>query len=841
MLSLDNNIGLLIIPLIILGYFIIQGFNCWRQLPFKRKKLWVISRILLILSLAGVLSGMTLELNSKNTTTIFLVDRSLSMKDSVDEIEIYIKNQLSNKKNRDKAAIISFAGDTMIDIPIQRVIDKVNLSSEPNPNFTNIEYAVDFALDYFPKDTNRRLVLITDGRENMGDVASILDRLEDNKINLYVYPLGSGVNQDVQLTSLDIPENIYQRGKIPVTLKLNSNVTSKGTFFLYSKDQQLLMKKLKVNPGENIFKFHIPLKSRKSIEIKGEINFDGDKNLRNNIANKIIEIDKQSKILIVGYEEDIKIINSLVNSAGLDAVKYSPEEVPDNMNFISKFQGVFIVNVPHSRLTSNFENNLKKCVKELGTGLMIVGGENSFALGGYRNTVLEEILPVSCHMKGDKKKPNTGLILAIDCSGSMEDESHGIKKIEMAKEAAIRALEILESKDYLGILAFSDTLEWIVPFGPVDDKESIIHNIEKLSSKGGTLILPGLKKSIEELKHAPVKIKHLILLSDGQGEKKGYEPYFQQMKENKITLSSVAVGSDADLEVLKKLSDNGKGRNYIAKSFETIPKIFAKETYLATKKYINNDEFQAIQVQDTDYFPRLPLPSLKGYIGTGIKENASIILKTPLDDPLLAYWRYGLGKVIAWTSDLNGKWSHEWIKWRGFRDQWLGLINWCISNNFKEKMEVQLETNGGEVKVIGSVASPEQDEYMEIVVLQDSGNLRDEILMDQISLGKYSGKFYLAQAGDYLITVRLKNNDEIIDSLSKKIHLSYSIEYSINNGSGIKKIQSLANIAKGKVINKDDNVFQQPIIKNKSKTDLNFILLPLSLLLFIFDIALRKI
>lgn len=840
MFNLNISIGTLIIPLIALVYFVFQVYKHWKELYFKRRRLWLAARILLIISLIVVLSGHPLELASKDTSTIFLIDSSLSMKSLSGEIEKYLNEQLMHKKSKDKIAVISFGRDYMIEIPLQNNIDNVNLSSEPNSNFTNIEGAVDFAINYFPEGTNRRLVIISDCKENLGNVSSLHNKLRAKEINLEIYPMNNDIRQDVQLTSLEIPENFYDNGDIQIDLRLDSNITSVGTFFLYCENEQVLADRLEVTTGENIFKFNIPLKERESIEFKGEISFEGDKNLRNNKLSKTIEFNDSPRVLILGEGEDTEVIKSLTESIGLKVMTYSPEEVPHDINFISKFQGIFLVNVPHDKLDPDFELNLSKAVKELGTGLMVIGGEESFAMGEYKDTLLEEMLPVSCHMKGKKKKSNVGLILAIDCSGSMDEESNGIKKIDMAKEAAIRSLEILEDEDYLGVLGFSDTLEWIVPFEQVIDKDSIKHKIGRLSSKGGTLILPSVAKSIEKLEGAPVKIKHIILLSDGQGEKSGYDEQIKKMEDNKITLSSIAMGSDADVDMLKELSDDTNGRSYMVKGFENIPKIFVKETYLATKKYINNEEFDPLQVDAFDYFPSTYLPPLKGYMGTGIKENASLILKTHLDDPLLATWRYGLGKVLVWTSDLNGRWSNHWIKWDGFYSQWSGLINWYISNEFEGRMNVELIKDGGEVKVLGAVKSQKKKEEMEIVFESPEG-LKKNISMEQISPGKYSGKFYLNKAGNYLVNIRLKNRDEIIESVSRRIHMDYSPEYLLDNGDGVDNLRTLANRTQGRIIDEKVNIFEQPLIKSRSEFDIGFILLPFALLLFIFDIAVRKI
>lgn len=841
----EINIRILIFSLIILGYFGFRIKNDYKSIKPKRRRYWIIIKALTILCLVLSLSGLSAEFKARNTTTLFLVDSSISIEDNKKKIEEYINKQLTFMESKDKIGIIAFGKEPMVELAVTDDIEDISLTSQPNPYFTDIQEAVSFAVDYFPEKTNKRLVLITDGRENSGNAVEVINRLKEKKINLEIYPINNQKKSDVQLTSIKVPDSIYKVDNIPFELTVDSTLDTKGTFYLYSGNDLLIKKELEVSKGQNILNYNISLNNRKNMDYRGEIAFEKDNNLKNNKVTGRVNIGDMPRALVIGKKEDGQILYSLLKSLDINTLMYEPKEVPDNIEFLSQFNGVFLVNIHHDNISSKFEANLNKCVKELGTGFMAVGGEESFALGGYKDTVLEDMLPVRCKMKGNKKQPNTGLVLVIDSSGSMEDESDGVKKIDMAKEAAIRSIEILQENDYIGVLAFSDILQWIIPLRPTENKEKINKDIEKLGAKGGTLIVPALDEGIKKLQHAPVKIKHLILLSDGQGEKEGYEAYISKMKENNITLSTVAMGQDADLEVLKRLAQETKGRSYLVKDFSSIPKVFAKETYLATKKYMNNEEFTPIQLESTEYFERDKLPDLKGYIGTGIKDEAALILKSPLDDPILAQWRYGLGQVIVWTSDLNGKWSDSWIRWEKFQTKWSSIISFIISDKTHERIEVDLNRNKGKIDAFAAITNPKNNERIEMVV-KGAEEYKEDISLKQVSTGKYRGSFVLPKEGTYYITAKLVSDNEAIERITKTINLDYSPEYELDRGRGIKTLTELSNIADGRLINgglinKDINVFKQPIRKSKTVMNLSFILLPLALLFYIVDIALRKL
>ncbi|MBF8982528.1 VWA domain-containing protein [Lutibacter sp. B2] len=833
-LNTQIDIKILIFSMLILGYFIFQGFRFYNIFPKKKFWTWIVLRVLGVICIALVLMKAEMVLTSQNTTTLFLVDRSLSVDQNKSEIEEYINAQIKDEKSKDSIGVITFGKEPMIELPISKEVKTVRLETKLDAEFTNIQKALEFAINYFPENKNKKLVIFTDGKENMGDCTDVVNVLKDENVNMMIYPLKSKKRNDVQLTNLHIPANIHKGERVPITVTIDSNIITDGTLYLFNGNEKIVQKELKVKSGVNNFEFIIAINRNGSIDLRGEIKFKGDTNLKNNIFTKTIIGKEQPKILVLGNKEDTKNLEKIVESLEINYENYDPKQVPDTIEFLSRFDIICLVNGSHEELTKEFEMNLEQCVKEQGTGFVVIGGEKTFALGGYKGTVLEKILPVESRMKGNKKQPNTGLVLIIDASGSMADESGGIKKIEMAKEAAIRSIEILEADDYVGVLAFSDRVEWIVPFEQVKDKEKIKKDIGKLGSKGGTLIKPALQKSLATLENADTKVKHIILLTDGQGEKKGYEEILNGFKDNKITVSTVAFGKDADQKLLEDISESTKGRNYYSVDFHSIPEIFARETYLATKKYINNREFRPQIVNEAEFFKNKTIPKLKGYMGTGIKNEANIILKSDMDDPILAHWRYGLGNVIVWTSDLNGKWSNEWIQWIGLQNQWSSIIDYCLPQYRGKDMNIDITQRGANVNVFLDTGVNDSNQMMK-AILQGPENSKKEIPLHQVMAGKFKDDFNLDQKGDYAINFRLSKEDKVIKNAKRIIHFDYSPEYALDDS---KHIPLYINAS---MIDKDTKVFDLPMKrKNRSNTPLDYILFPLALILFITELWMRK-
>ena len=185
-------------------------------------------------------------------------------------------------------------------------------------------------------------------------------------------------------------------------------------------------------------------------------------------------------------------------------------------------------------------------------------------------------------MKIKGEVPSLGIMLVIDKSGSMGGQ--GVySKIEIAKEAAIKALDSLKPKDKIGVIAFDGAAQWVVEFTDIKNKDDIIDSIGTIRAGGGTSIIPALDEAYLALKDADTKQKHIILLTDGQAESSGYYQLLENINKAGITVSTVAVGQGADEYLLSTIAEEGNGRYYFVDDFSTIPHIFTKETMLWLK------------------------------------------------------------------------------------------------------------------------------------------------------------------------------------------------------------------------------------------------------------------
>jgi Ca-activated chloride channel family protein len=497
--------------------------------------------------------------------------------------------------------------------------------------------------------------------------------------------------------------------------------------------------------------------------------------------------------------------------------------------------------VPATSLSLRQMEVARTYVQDLGGGLIMLGGDQSFGLGGYYKTVLEEILPVRSDFEKEKEKPSLAMVLVIDKSGSM-----GGEKIAMAKEAAKSAVELLGANDKVGVIAFEGETYWVSEVHPCSDKSFVLDRISSIEAGGGTSMYPAMEEAYEALHKTVAKLKHVIILTDGISEPGDFEGISQTMAGARMTVSTVGMGEGADRELLEQIARIGGGRNYFVEDPFTIPQIFAKETVAASKSAINEQPFLPQVVRPSSALAEIDFasaPFLLGYVVTRPKATSEIILATESGDPLLTWWRYGLGMCVAFTSDAKSRWAAEWISWPGFGKFWAQVARHAMRKSEAKGVVMQVDYKNRHALVsldsIDAAGRFVNQADTELTVIDPQfGNRKLE--MTQTAPGRYVAEFDTPYPGSYHLEFAQKLQGNVLYHQSRGLAVGYPDELRLKP-TNTELLQSIARETGGRFDPKPEAIFAATDRAAQRATPLWPYLVAAAALLFVLDVALRRI
>lgn len=840
-IEITRAYALVLIPVMLLIFYLIS-----KKLNgvVRKDKLVLISRILILILIILGVSDITINLKGKNIETIFLLDVSESMSEFKDEGLKFIDNSLKEQPNHNKCGVILFGDNASVDKYMDASKNYEEFKSSPITIATNIEEAINSSFSLFDKRSSKRLILITDGEENKGDMLKTVNLLKKENVDLKVYNVDNFKGDEVYIDNVSVPDNISIGEEFSVITKIQSNIQTKVKLTLFSGRDKKGEQEVEVQKGENTFVFKDVQTSGGFKSYRVLIEPEKDNNSRNNEYSCFTNVISKPNILVIeGTKNSALGVVEALKAANSEFTVISGEATPKTLNEMLQYKTIVLCDVHIDDLGIGFVDSIENYVKEYGGGLVTFGGENSYALGGYKDTNLEKVLPVNMYKKGKNEIPKISISLVIDKSGSMSSGDGSVSKLTLAKEAAMKSLDNLRSTDEISVVAFDDKYQRVVDRQNVNDKEGIKELISGIGEGGGTSIYPALNEAYAIQSESNAKIKHIILLTDGQDGfgLSNYEDLLNNINNAGITLSTVSVGEDADSNLLDELAAEGNGRTYHTDRFTDIPRIFAKEVLLSTGTYIINEEFTPKLVSNNEVMNGVLdenyIPSLLGYVGTSKKDKAIEVLCSSHDEPILAVWQYGIGKSASWTSDINGQWSGNFLTWDKGAQLIKNIIYWTIEDLSNEgKLSI---TQDGNEAVVEFYTDSAKNGSKVNAVYNGENNQSGKFELIQKEPGKYVGRVELKDLGFYNFNVREESDGQVINNYNGALSLQYSNEFKFNNNK--EKLNTLVNELDGRFINKPKEVFLGEMKSSIKPVNLTIPLVILAIFLFLLDIVYRRL
>lgn len=744
-------------------------------------------RTVLVIGIAVALSRPVWSTTDDKIATVVLVDVSDSVSDKqLEEARAYVKSVREAKRADDRVYVVTFAERPRLirdeDSAITRHLD--------GGAGTNIQSAIQLAYGIFPNGFVPRIVIVSDGNQTGGDLLSESYRAHEMGVRISWRQHAAGEIKEVRIASMRLPDEVKVGAPFEVKLEIFSTHADKVTVSLrqdeFPNPLEPRKEDVELSPGTNWIKFKAQAKRAGFTTFRARIAKVGaDTEKANNLSVMTAPVKGRPRVLYVEGDavrnpSEARYIKNALDHENIDVEVRGPRGLPSSAKALEPYDLVLVSDVPAHFMGLAQMQALEGYVRNLGGGLIMAGGQDSFGSGGYMGTRIEKIMPVRFDTEKIREQPNVAIVLVIDRSGSMQGP-----KIEAAKESARATAEVLSRNDLVGVVAFDSVATTLVRLQRASNRTRISMDIARLTARGGTNILPALQEAHQMLQGANAKVKHVILLSDGQASISGIAAEVQDMRANKITVSAVGIG-DADRTMLQIVADNGDGKVYVTDDLAQLPRIFMKETTEKKRSALVEDPVKVIVAKRVEMIEGTAVgsaPPLAGYVSTKPKPTGEVILMSDLGEPILARWRLGTGTSVAWTSDVKSRWSANWIRWDGYPKFWAQLVRTSMRRKVYDSYDLFAEVVDGRARVVVDAVDVRDrfvnrlDTTLEIIDPADSATKR-VIPMDQSAAGRYTADFAVDRYGSYMLKAVHRRDGRVVAESLGAAALPYPEEYS---------------------------------------------------------------
>lgn len=755
-------------PAYLLLFLPLVGWCVWVQrgslagLRAGRARGVLAARLALLGLLVAALAGPTVRFPARTLSVLFLLDRSASVPPSLQKQEVELVNRAARRlPPESRAGVVVFGSDAMLESePVASPVLR-GIHSVISPDGTDVAGAIRLGLTLLPTDSQRRLVLVSDGAETLGDARAEAEAAAASGVEVDVVPAEYHNPREALLEGFSAPERARKGEPLDVTVRARATFATRATLRLLRDGELVAERPWSLHPGTQSLTVPETLVKPGFHTWEASLDAPGDAIADNNRALGFTYVAGKPRVLLIeGTRGEGDALAAVLRGRSLDVAVRGAGGLPATLAEFGSWDSILLDNVRADAVSPGGMRLLRSAVRDLGVGCVMIGGENSLTAGGWHGTPVEELLPVQMETPRRREQAELSLALVIDRSASMGQALSGGEKLAFAKQAALATSDAMRPEDELGVVAFDDAPEWMVPLAPRGDGSRARAGIEQIAAGGGTQLYPALEEARRALQHSRAALKHLLVLTDGQSLPADFEGLARGLGHDRITMSTVGVGPDADSSLLSRLASLAGGRYYEARDVAALPLIFDRETRLAGRAALVEEPFTPRVAEGTPLLRELPKPPpLLGYVATTVKDapGVEVALSSRRGDPVVASWRYGLGRALAVTTDARARWAAPWAADPGayFARFWTQLVRQSLRATQPKGLEasVEIRQGVGRVAVDALSAAGEFRNGVELFGRVSGPDGAEPLRFSQSGPGRYEATFPASRTGQYLASI----------------------------------------------------------------------------------------
>ncbi|MFA5625236.1 MAG: VWA domain-containing protein [Bradymonadales bacterium] len=838
----------------------------WRSLtdfPLYQSVLHILVRVALLLTVVLALLNVQKTSESSFVSVVYLVDVSDSMSgEELDEAQKLVSRGLARSNSENDVQVVSFASSPRrLKLSEGNVLPPIKRhDSEDGEGFegrqSDLQAALRYTYGLFPDAYLRRVVLISDGQQTRGDILAEALQAQEMGIRIDSIALEGKILPEIMIRGVSIRERDQLVVGKPFVMELELYSTYAGNAeIIFAKNgikDDENSKGYDFLEGENIITMQTTAYEPGTLALSWKLDaVEEDGFAENNAFEDRVIIDGKPRILYVeGQSKSAVYLQRALQGYGASQGQNFEVQVrpagglPMTSSDIEQFSAVILSDTPVQTNTGRINvstqqmNVIDNFVRRFGGGFIAIGGEQAFALGGYEGTIIEKILPIQFKAERKKEQPSIAMAILIDKSGSM----NGVK-LELAKEAAKASINVLANSDRVMIIGFDDTPYMLSPMTRAINRRQIGNKIARMRAEGGTNIEPALEMAYLELALVSARIKHVILLTDGESPYGRIDQLVRQMARDRITVSTVAVGQ-ADTVLLKRIANLGKGRAHYTNDPYSVPQIFVQETEQLGSNAIVEQPFVPQIKKSGGMLAGIVPTHLLGYVATKAKPGAEVLMTAPSGAPILATWAWGSGRSTAFTSDVKNRWAAAWINnSQLFPKFWSQVVRATMKTDKETLFDITYSIDLATAKIIID-AVDENDQFLNSLdvnaeVKPPKGEPFD-IAFLQTAPGIYRAEFELPYFGPYELNASLKDKGKELGNARLSFSHPYAAEF-MDTHTNTALLEAAARISGGKLNPSDDEIFDPAGATVESYSPIWHYFVWLALAILLLDVFLRRL
>ncbi|MEK6676110.1 MAG: VWA domain-containing protein [Planctomycetota bacterium] len=767
-----------------------------------RRVLALVTRSVLFILVISCLAGVQFVLRSDELAVIFLMDRSHSVGELTDHEEQYVIESTQKTPPSDRVGLIDFARFAYVrQMPTRGgyMGQEGRLPPIESAERTDVAGAVRLAMALFPSDAAKRIVLLSDGNDNVGDLLAEARRAKADGVPVDVVPLRYQRRNEVYFDRLIAPSHAEEGEQLSLRMVLGTNKRVGVAITLYQDGRVIEVpedrSRVELAPGSNTLVVKLPANAPGVHTYDAVFRPDSeslDGNSANNSASAFTIVSGSSKALLLTEhpDEDQPLLDAL-RSENLDLEMKTPTELGTfSLLQMSNYSAILLSNIPAATFTDEQQHELAVYVKDLGGGLIMLGGEESFGAGGWIDTPVEEVMPVTFEIKHKRVLPKGALVLIMHSCEIPRGNYYG-------KEMAKKSVDTVSSQDLLGVLAFSFSpggTSWEVPLDANTNKAAVKAKIDRMQIGDMPDFGSSLQMAYDALtkgKGKDAAQKHVIITSDGDPQPPS-DTLLKAYADAKITVSTIGIGWGAHVmtPTMKHIAESTGGKFYDARNPKQLPQIFVKESKVVRRPLIVEEPFQPQLAYASSELlaglePGSSVPPLGGLVLTSPKTSPNVFVSlvratTDGDDPVLAHWQCELGKTVAFTSGAWPRWGQNWVSWSKFAKFWAQIVRWTMRQEAPANFDVYTKVEGNRGRIVINALSQDA-RYLNLLQLDSKvvgpDNNPLSVNFVQTGPGHYEAEFEADIAGHYLASVQVSDQGRFKGTIRTGVSIPFSPEY----------------------------------------------------------------